>query len=61
MLKLNCRNTREILKFAYGFAKEFMQGKLADDDHVPLIEPEDALVNAGIPHHWLCTSQYKKR
>lgn len=47
ILKINYRNTREILQFAYNFAKEFLQQKLADDDHVPLIQPEMA-GNSGV-------------
>ncbi len=42
ILKLNYRNTREILSFAYGFAKDFLQEQDADDDHIPLIAPEVA-------------------
>lgn len=42
ILKLNYRNTREILTFAYDFAKEYLQAQDADDDHVPLIQPEIA-------------------
>lgn len=40
ILKLNYRNTREILNFAFDFAKEFLQEKTADDDSVPLVKPE---------------------
>ena len=47
ILKVNYRNTREILQFAYDFAKEFLQQKFADDDHVPLIQPEMA-GNSGV-------------
>jgi len=42
ILRLNYRNTREILSFAYDFAKDFLQAQDADDDHVPLIAPEVA-------------------
>lgn len=42
ILKLNYRNTREILTFAYDFAKEYLQALDADEDHVPLIQPEVA-------------------
>jgi len=39
ILKLNYRNTREILQFAYDFAGEF----LAQTEHdIPLVRPEDA-------------------
>lgn len=49
ILKLNYRNTREILTFAYDFAKDFLQAHEADDDHIPLIEPEVAGVNGPTP------------
>ena len=40
ILKVNYRNTREILSFAYNFAKEFLNPHDADEDHIPIIEPE---------------------
>lgn len=40
ILRLNYRNTREILQFACLFAREFMGAKAADDDHIPMIQPE---------------------
>lgn len=40
ILRLNYRNTREILEFAYTFAKAFISPQSADEDHIPLIEPE---------------------
>ena len=49
ILKLNYRNTREILAFAYEFAKDSLQEKNADDDHVPLIKPETAGVDGPKP------------
>lgn len=39
-LRLNYRNTREILQFACEFASKFMGAKAADDDHIPMIQPE---------------------
>jgi len=42
ILKLNYRNTREILDFAYKFAKEFISEEDSDDDHIPVIAPESA-------------------
>lgn len=42
ILKLNYRNTREILEFAYKFAKEFISEADSDDDHIPVIAPESA-------------------
>ncbi len=40
ILRLNYRNTREILHFACEFASQFMGAKAADDDHIPMIQPE---------------------
>ncbi len=40
ILRLNYRNTREILQFACAFASKFMGAKAADDDHIPMIQPE---------------------
>ena len=42
ILKLNYRNTREILEFAYKFAQEFISASESDDDHIPVIAPESA-------------------
>jgi hypothetical protein len=39
ILKANYRNTREILDFAYRFARQYLDPQSADDDHIPLIEP----------------------
>ena len=33
-------NTREILQFACDFASKFMDAKAADDDHIPMVQPE---------------------
>ncbi|MEY4590341.1 MAG: hypothetical protein RL497_2417 [Pseudomonadota bacterium] len=40
ILKLNYRNTREILNFAFDFAKDYLQEKNTDEDSVPLVKPE---------------------
>jgi len=42
VLKLNYRNTDEILTFAYRFASRYMNAQEQDDDHVPLVEPQAA-------------------
>lgn len=42
ILRLNYRNTREILDFSYSFASHYLDPHSADDDHIPLIEPEAA-------------------
>ncbi|MCY1401586.1 ATP-dependent DNA helicase Rep [compost metagenome] len=45
ILRLNYRNSREILQFAYRLARSYMVGKDADD--IPLIAPE-AAGNSGL-------------
>jgi superfamily I DNA/RNA helicase len=42
VLKLNYRNTEEILTFAYRFATNYLKVEDKDEDHVPLIEPHSA-------------------
>ena len=42
ILKLNYRNTREILEFSYKFAREFISESESDEDHIPVIAPESA-------------------
>ena len=49
ILKLNYRNTREILTLAYEFARDHLQERNSDDDHVPLIRPESAGVRGPKP------------
>ena len=40
VLRVNYRNTEEILSFAYRFAREWLVPEDADEDGVPLIAPE---------------------
>lgn len=42
ILKLNYRNTEEILHFAYRFAKEYFTDDQNNTDNVPLVVPESA-------------------
>ncbi|MDH7454392.1 3'-5' exonuclease [Luteimonas composti] len=42
ILRLNYRNTLEVLAVAKAFAEEVLTGQDADDDHVPVIAPESA-------------------
>lgn len=50
ILKVNYRNTREILHFAYEFASEYLQGEDSkDDDHIPLVLPESGGVSGPKP------------
>jgi hypothetical protein len=49
ILRLNYRNTREILQFACDFASKFMDAKAADDDHIPMIQPETGGMSGPSP------------
>lgn len=40
ILRLNYRNTDEILQFAYQFLKKYLSPGDSDEDHIPLVEPE---------------------
>ncbi|UZK03483.1 3'-5' exonuclease [Venatoribacter cucullus] len=42
ILRLNYRNTREILAFAYQFSADVLGAADSDDDHIPLLLPESA-------------------
>ncbi len=42
ILRVNYRNSREILTFAYAFISLYLNPQNADDDHIPLIAPEIA-------------------
>jgi len=42
ILRLNYRNTAEILGTAYEFAREYIRPEQAEEDGVPLIQPESA-------------------
>jgi superfamily I DNA/RNA helicase len=56
ILRLNYRNTREILQFACDFASQFMGAKAADDDHIPMIQPETGGASGPGPHFKQCLS-----
>lgn len=49
ILKLNYRNTLEILSVARRFADELLSGRADDDDGVPLISPESAGRRGAVP------------
>lgn len=49
ILKLNYRNTLEILSVARGFANELLLARSEDDDGVPLISPESAGRRGALP------------
>ncbi|GGY57578.1 DNA helicase [Bacterioplanes sanyensis] len=42
ILRLNYRNTREILEFAYRFAGRYLTEDMQDEEHIPLLKPEAA-------------------
>lgn len=42
ILRLNYRNTHEILSFAYSFAAHYLDIQNVDDDHIPIIKPKAA-------------------
>ena len=49
ILRLNYRNTLEVLSTARIFANELLAAQEADDDHVPIIAPESAGRRGSIP------------
>lgn len=49
VLRLNYRNTREILEFAYAFVSHYLSPHHADDDHIPVIKPESAGTSGLMP------------
>jgi superfamily I DNA/RNA helicase len=42
ILRINYRNTNEILDYAYRFARHYLVPADSDEDHIPLIEPHGA-------------------
>jgi hypothetical protein len=58
ILRLNYRNTREILDFACRFASQYITSADSDDDHIPILTPESAGNRGPLPdilvcEHWL--------
>jgi len=49
ILRLNYRNSREILRFACEFTSKFMGAKAADHDHIPMIRPESGGISGPGP------------
>lgn len=49
ILRLNYRNTEEVLNVAYQFAKEIITPEEADEDGIPLVLPESAGRNGAQP------------
>src|SRR5690554_3477628 len=52
VLKLNYRNTLEVLAVAKAFAEEVLTGQDADDDHVPVVAPESTGRRGPMPELW---------
>ena len=42
ILKINYRNTQEILAFSYEFARHYFSAEDTDEDHIPIVEPQTA-------------------
>ncbi|MCU7960010.1 MAG: NERD domain-containing protein/DEAD/DEAH box helicase [gamma proteobacterium symbiont of Bathyaustriella thionipta] len=49
VLRLNYRNSREILHYAYEFASHYLHPVKADDDHIPLLKPQAAGGSGPLP------------
>ena len=49
ILRLNYRNTAEVLAVAYEFAKDFLRPEEAEEDGVPLIQPQSAGRHGPLP------------
>ena len=52
ILRLNYRNTLEVLSVAKAFAEEVLAPQETDDDHVPVIPPESAGRRGPMPEVW---------
>lgn len=60
ILKVNYRNTDEILDFAYRFAGHYLSPNDCDEDHVPLVEPTGAGRSGPKPHFQLLRSEVEE-
>ena len=49
ILKLNYRNTEEILKFSFDFINDYVRPTDGDDEHLPVIEPTTAGRRGPLP------------
>ncbi len=52
ILRLNYRNTLEVLSVAKAFAEEVLAAQETDEDHVPVIPPESAGRRGPMPEVW---------
>jgi Nuclease-related domain/UvrD-like helicase C-terminal domain/AAA domain len=58
ILKINYRNTIEVLNLAYQFAKDIMQPNKAEDDEQPLVKPLSA-GRHGVPPQLVCLASFQ--
>jgi superfamily I DNA/RNA helicase len=49
ILKLNYRNTEEVLKFAFDFIDEYVQPTESDDSGIPIVKPDTAGRRGALP------------
>lgn len=49
ILKINYRNTKQILQFAYDFAAQYLKEHEGDEDEIPLVRPEPGGVEGQPP------------
>jgi len=56
ILRLNYRNTNEILEYALAFARHYLAPNDSDEDHIPLVEPTAAGRHGPAPHLRICAS-----
>jgi hypothetical protein len=57
ILRLNYRNTNEILEFALAFARQYLAPSDSDEDNIPLVEPTAAGRHGPPPHLRICASE----
>ncbi|GGM30892.1 DEAD/DEAH box helicase [Pseudomonas asuensis] len=60
ILKLNYRNTIEVLSVARGFATEILSGREAAEDGVPVLVPESAGRRGAFPELIRCDSAWQE-
>ena len=60
ILKLNYRNTIEVLSVARGFATELLSGREAAEDGVPVLVPESAGRRGAFPELICCDSAWQE-
>lgn len=58
ILRLNYRNTLEVLATAKSFAQEIISEQESDDDHVPLVAPESAGRRGPMPELLSCRNSW---